>query len=374
MSPQRPPEGGHVVPAKRSASRDDDNQRQRSRVLQRHPELGFGLRLHLVERDAVGELDQCHAVLAVLVDGEYRQIRHHHVDDLLAGQRQVALLQELRAVLGGMLHHHHHALDPGDEVHRAAHPLDHLAGDHPVGEVAVLSHLHRAEDRQVDMAAAHHAERIGGGEIAGRRQFAHGLLAGVDEVGVFLALIGERPHAEHAVLALQVHVDAVGDIVRDQRRNADAEIDVIAVAQFLGRARGHLFAGPGHQTSTPVAAAAAGALARLRVLRNSMRLLAASTSTMRLTKMPGVWMWSGSIWPAGTRCSTSATVTLAAVAIIGLKLRAVLRYTRFPAVSPFQAWTMARSANSPRSMMYFSPSNSFTSLPSAIRVPTPVLV
>ena len=42
------------------------------------------------------------------------------------------------AVLGGVLHHHHHALDAGDQVHRAAHALDHLAGDHPVGEVAVL--------------------------------------------------------------------------------------------------------------------------------------------------------------------------------------------------------------------------------------------
>src|ERR1700759_4315545 len=35
---------------------------------------------------------------------------------------------------------------------------------------------------------------------------------------------------------------------------------------------------------------------------------------------------------------------------------------------------MARSANRPRSIRYFSPSNSRTSLPSAIRVPTPVLV
>src|SRR5947199_6859144 len=224
------------------------------------------------------------------------------------------------------------------------------------------------------MAAAHHAEGIGRGEIAGGRQFAHRLLAGIDQVGIFLALVRERAHAKHAVLALQHDVHSVRNVVRDQRRNADAEIDVIAVAQFLCRARGHLIAGPGHQTSTPVAAGAAALSGRGRVLRNSMRLLAAPTSTMRLTKMPGVWMWSGSIWPAGTRCSTSATVTLAAVAIIGLKLRAVLRYTRFPAVSPFQAWTMARSANSPRSMMYFSPSNSFTSLPSAIRVPTPVLV
>ena len=47
----------------------------RSRVLQRHAELGFGLRLHLVERDAVGEFDQRHAVLAVLVDGEDRRDR-----------------------------------------------------------------------------------------------------------------------------------------------------------------------------------------------------------------------------------------------------------------------------------------------------------
>src|SRR6185437_14093057 len=40
---------------------------------------------------------------------------------------------------------------------------------------------------------------------------------------------------------------------------------------------------------------------------------------------PGVMIWSGSSWPVGTRCSTSATVALPAVAIIGLKFRAVFR-------------------------------------------------
>src|ERR1700742_828296 len=174
------------------------------------------------------------------------------------------------------------------------------------------------------MAAAYHAEGIGRREIAGRRQLTHRLLARVDKVGVFLALIGKRSHAEHAVLALQRHVDAVGNVVGNQRRDADAEIDVKAVAQFLGGAGGHLFAGPGHQTSLPVAAAAAP-VGRGRVLRNSIRFLAVPTSTMRLTKMPGVWMWSGLSSPAGTRCSTSATVIFAAVAIIGLKLRAVFR-------------------------------------------------
>src|SRR5947208_3649834 len=223
-----------------------------------------------------------------------------------------------------MLHDNNDALDAGDEVHRAAHALHHLAGDHPVGEIAVLRHLHRAEDREIDMPAAHHAEGVGRGEIAGVWQFADGLLAGVDEIGVHLILIRERAHAEHAVLALQADVDAGWDVVRDQRRNADAEIDVIAVAQFLGGARRHLFTGPGHQISTPVAAADA-LDGRGRVLRNSIRFLAVPTSMMRLTKMPGVWMWSGLSSPAGTSCSTSATVIFAAVAIIGLKLRAVLR-------------------------------------------------
>ena len=41
--------------------------------------------------------------------------------------------------------------------------------------------------------------------------------------------------------------------------------------------------------------------------------------------MPGVTTWSGSISPGSTSCSTSAIVTRAAVAITGLKLRAVCR-------------------------------------------------
>ena len=64
------------------------------------------------------------------------------VDDLHAGQRQRALRQDLvAAVLGGVLHRNHDALRAGDEVHRAAHALDHLAGDHPVGEVALPRRL-----------------------------------------------------------------------------------------------------------------------------------------------------------------------------------------------------------------------------------------
>ena len=73
----------------------------------------------------------------------------------------------------------------GDEVHRAAHALDHLAGDHPVGEVARLGDLHRAEDGEVDVAAADHREASRRCEkIAEPGMHRDGLLAGVDEVGV----------------------------------------------------------------------------------------------------------------------------------------------------------------------------------------------
>src|SRR5580704_5107668 len=215
-----------------------------------------------------------------------------------------------------MLHHHDDLLDATDQIHGTAHALDQLAGDHPVGDVAILRHLHGAEDGEIDMAAADHAERIRRVEIARGRQLGDGLLAGIDEVGVLLALVRERTGAEHAVLRLQLHADAAGDVVRHQGRNADAEIDVEAVLQLLGGAFGHLVAGPGHDRSSQ---------ARLRTVRCSMYLIAFGTWIMRWTKMPGVMMWSGLILPGSTRFSTSATVTLPAVAITGLKLRAVLR-------------------------------------------------
>src|ERR1700751_564264 len=44
------------------------------RLLQREAEFGFGLGLDFVEGDAIGKLDQGHAVIAVLVDGEDRKI------------------------------------------------------------------------------------------------------------------------------------------------------------------------------------------------------------------------------------------------------------------------------------------------------------
>ena len=95
---------------------------------------------------------------------------------------------------------------------------------------------------------------------------------------------------------------------------------------------------------------------------------------MRSTKMPGVWIWSGSSSPTSTSCSTSATQTLPQVAIIGLKFREVFRKMRLPDLSPFHAFTSETSALMPGSSTYSLPSKTFVSLPSVSLVPKPVRV
>ncbi len=141
-----------------------------------------------------------------------------------------------------MFHHHHDLLDAGHQVHGAAGTLDHLAGNHPVGQVAVAGDLHAAEDRQVDLAAADHGKRFGGIEEDRAGNGGDGLLAGVDQVGIDLVFGREGADAEQAVFRLQNDVDALRDEVGHQGRHADAEVDVGAVGQLLGHPFGHPFA------------------------------------------------------------------------------------------------------------------------------------
>ena len=65
-------------------------------------------------------------------------------------------------------------------------------------------------------------------------------LPGVDQIGVFLAFIRIRAHSQNAVLALQRHRDVGRHVVWHQRRQPDAEIDVLSVAQLLRDACGEL--------------------------------------------------------------------------------------------------------------------------------------
>src|SRR5262249_45869543 len=81
-----------------------------------------------------------------------RHLCDNEVDDVQSGKRQGAPFQDLvPAVLDRMFHRDDHLLGAGDEVHRAAHPLHHLAGNHPVREIPRLIDLQCTEHREIDM-------------------------------------------------------------------------------------------------------------------------------------------------------------------------------------------------------------------------------
>src|SRR3989344_4797369 len=129
-------------------------------LIWRSGELDVRARLgaHLFLRHAGRQLE---ALEALGRHVEHAQLGDDAVDHTHARQRQRALLQQLvLAVLGRVLHEHHDALDAGHQVHGATHALDHLARDHPVGQVPLLGHLHGAQDGQVDLAASDHREAL----------------------------------------------------------------------------------------------------------------------------------------------------------------------------------------------------------------------
>src|SRR3546814_3681990 len=85
------------------------------------------------------------------------------------------------------------------------------------------------------------------------------LLAGVDEIWVNLILIWKRPDAQHSILRLERHINALRNVVGDKRRDADPEVHIKAVAQFPRRAGSHFVPAPAHH-----------AFYRARVVRNSI--------------------------------------------------------------------------------------------------------
>ena len=69
------------------------------------------------------------------------------------------------------------------------------------------------------------------------------LLAGIDEIPVFGARSGCRPHAQDAVLALQDDFAIDGQMVGHQRGQPDTEVDVGAFRYVAGNPRGDRITG-----------------------------------------------------------------------------------------------------------------------------------
>src|SRR5678815_2950899 len=148
-------------------------------------------------------------------------------------------------------------------------------------------------------------DRIRVVEVRAPGEQGHRLLACVDEVFVFLSRSRAGPDAEYAVLAVQEDLAALRHVVGDQRRQADAEVHHRAAGDVARDARRHLVA--------------------IELFHHAAFCRGAATLTTRLTKIPGVMIASGSSPPSSTVSRTCTTVHLAALAMIGAKLRAVLR-------------------------------------------------
>ena len=76
-----------------------------------------------------------------------------------AGKWQRAALDDANVALSGrMFHRHDELLGAGHQIHRAAHPFDHLARHRPIGQIPFAINLEGAKNRHVDEVATNHRE------------------------------------------------------------------------------------------------------------------------------------------------------------------------------------------------------------------------
>src|SRR5260370_24576463 len=132
-----------------------------------------------------------------------------------------------------MLHDHYDAPGPGNQIHCSAHAFDHLSRNHPVGDITLLTDLHRPQNRQIDVAAPNHREAFRAVKDRGSGQSRDRLFTLVDEISILFRLVGKRADTQQSVLALQNHTHAGRYVVGDESWNADAEVDILVVAQLL---------------------------------------------------------------------------------------------------------------------------------------------
>src|SRR3954467_6321229 len=275
-----------------------------------------GALLHEIEVDAGAQFDEPKSVRRDLDHGE---IGVDAVHARQSRQRKGALLHEFRlAFPGAMLGYDEDRLHARDQVHGAADCGDGVGlARGPVGQIAVLRDLERAEHAKIQVAAADHGEAVRVMKIGGARQCRHVPFARIDQLGIAFAGTGRGAHTEHAIFCVVDQRAARRHELGDQLRNANAQIHIRAVENVLRQALRHLLA-----RSTDHWRLRHGYDAPASTSSDSWAGLAMATT--RSTKMPGVTIDSGSSLPASTTSATWTIVTVPAIAIGGPKFRAVL--------------------------------------------------
>src|SRR5690606_3537436 len=217
------------------------------------------------------------------------QVGDDEVDHADTGQRQCALWQEFE-VFGTVLlachvlHQDDDTSHAGDEIHGAAHTLDHFSRDHPIGQIAFFRHLHGAQYGQIYLAAAYHGERFCRREKRRTRQGGDCLLARIDQVCVDFFFGRKRANSQQAVFGLQPDLDTGWYMISHQGGHAYTQVDVEAVSQFARCARSHFISIPCHvRVSSGVAHGAMfDVLGGVRVQYDAMHINAGQVNGIRI--------------------------------------------------------------------------------------------
>jgi len=107
-----------------------------------------------------------------------------------------------------------------------------------------------AEHAHVEVSAAHHRERVRVVEVRRPRQLGYQDLAGVRQVRVDLVVLGRGAFVEHAVLGVQHHSGALGQVVGDQIGLADPDVHIRPVRDVPRYQGGHVVLRQTHTATT----------------------------------------------------------------------------------------------------------------------------
>ena len=106
------------------------------------------------------------------------------------------------ACLVAVLHGNYDVFSRSHQIHRATHAFHHAAGNFPIGDVAVLAYFHCSQNGEVNFLRAYHAKAHRRIKHRTARKHRDGLLSGVDQIRIFIALKWKWAHAEQAILRL----------------------------------------------------------------------------------------------------------------------------------------------------------------------------
>src|SRR3990172_2383441 len=266
---------------------------------------------------------------------DHRDIGNDEVNAAWCGKWHATLFDNLGlAILRRVLRRRDHFPCVEGQIHATPDVPHTPPREHPVRQITIIVDFDHAQNCYVNMTAAYHGERVGMVEKAHAGLRRDILSAGIDQVYIchFLHVIGRdnRAETQRPVFRVVDYCHTLWGKARHEAGNTDAEVHYGAVEQLPGYPHGNGFAAKA--LFHPISPLLKDCLTLKLRSRWRGKPGSSLTSTILLTKIPGVTTWSGSRSPGSTTWSTSAMVTLAAMAIIGLNCLIVPRYTRFPMV------------------------------------------